>query len=338
MQKAPLPFNRMETGLCFGPLLLSCYSQGNAKRKKGPDTSMGLRTVAGTQIAPEAQAGRDRPAQRRNMKHENRLTFRPATMDDAATVLALICRCESAEYGSPTPTSKTSPTTGSRLTSPHVPDWSLLPTAHSKGTPPFCRGRRPQPRILRRSRFGRNRSQCPDAGLLHRVDQLSSTSRQPLTPSSATSTNATPNSCATPICARLLYHQMAFVAKTPPTQPTWPVGVTVRTFQPGVTNAQSITSSKAFFARSAPPRRSLRGDHMLRADILNQTSGFAIADDEVIGASLAYNYETGGWCVIPGVLPQWQATALSRPAATHVRPILRARRQVGGAQRRFQTA
>lgn len=53
MQKSPAAIQQNGDGAFVLPLpLLSCYSQGNAKREKGLDTSMGLRTVAGAQIAP----------------------------------------------------------------------------------------------------------------------------------------------------------------------------------------------------------------------------------------------------------------------------------------------
>lgn len=256
------------------------------------------------------------------MKHENRLTFRPATMDDAATVLALICRCESAEYGSP--------------------DTDLEDVTHYWQ----------QVDIATRTRlaFAADGTLKGYAAVLPWGDDLNY------------EFYVDPDSAETDLSARMLafciacgptvidkpttahavvghanqrdaqllrdahfapgsfYHQMAFVAKTPPTQPTWPVGVTVRTFQPGVDErAVHHVIESAFFRpdRTATPFAAW-SDHMLRADIFEPDLWFlAIADDAVIGASLAYNYETGGWVRQLGVLPQWQGNGIGASLLRH---------------------
>lgn len=256
------------------------------------------------------------------MNDTHSLTYRAATMADAQTVFELIARCESAEYGSPDTDledvthhwEKIDISSRTRLAfaldATLVGYAAVLPWGNDLNYEFYAD------------------PQWGDSTLAAQMLAFCMACGPTVTDKPTTAHAVTGH--VNQSDAHLLrdagfvpgsfYHQMEFVAETPPAQVVWPDGVRVRIFQPGIDDEAVHQVIESAFARPDRPPTSLDAwrEHMLRADIFEPDLWFlAVADDTIIGASLAFNYDSGGWVRQLGVLSSWQGQGIGARLLQH---------------------
>ncbi len=102
--------------------------------------------------------------------------------------------------------------------------------------------------------------------------------------------------------------------------PTWPAGVRVRTAVASQDDRAIYEAVEASFARPGRETTSFEdwAEHVMRSDLFDPALWFlAVAGEEVVGVSLAFNYPSGGWVRQLGVLESWRRQGIGAALLQH---------------------
>lgn len=120
--------------------------------------------------------------------------------------------------------------------------------------------------------------------------------------------------------ARQYHFRMQIDFESPPPAPTWPEGLTLRTFVPGQDERPVYELIQAAFERPGRVRPSFEQwcAQMLRPDYFKSDVWFLLHhQDELIGAALCYDDPDQGWVRQLGVAQSWRRRGLGSALLRH---------------------
>lgn len=116
------------------------------------------------------------------------------------------------------------------------------------------------------------------------------------------------------------YFQMQLELDSPPPEPQWPEGVSVRTALPGQDDRPIYELIEAAFdqpGRKGPSFEEWQA-HLMRPDIFNPELWFlALAGETLVGACLCFEYPSLGWVRQLGVAEGWRRQGLGAALLHH---------------------